>query len=212
MGLIDSYNLCGALFDLDGVLIDTEGIYSEFWAGVDRLYPTGVPDFTSVIKGSNLAMILGTYFPDADRQARICRMLAEQQAAMRYDLFPGVPELLERLRSRGVRCCLVTSSDDGKMREVWRHQPELRRCFEAVVTGDMVTRPKPDPECFLLGAQAIGCTPEQCVVVEDSLNGLRAGRASGAVVAAVATTCRREIIEPLARITVNQTSHLINLL
>lgn len=53
----------GVLFDLDGVLIDSESIYTEFWEDVDKVFPTNVPDFAHIIKGSTLPKILGTYFP-----------------------------------------------------------------------------------------------------------------------------------------------------
>ena len=187
----------GVLFDLDGVLLDTEGTYTEFWSAVNDRYPTGVPGFAQRIKGSNLATILDTYFPGDERQREVTAMLDRFQAGMEYRFFAGALELLDTLAAAAIPACLVTSSDRLKMEAVYRQHPDFERRFAAVVTGDMVTKPKPDPECFLLGAQRLGLDISRCVVVEDSLNGLRAGRAAGARVVGIATTCAASEVEPL---------------
>lgn len=186
----------GILFDLDGVLIDTEGTYSHFWSEVDRRFPTGVENFAQVIKGSNLHNILHTYFPTHEMRMQVKAMLDEFQLEMKYDYFAGAVELLQDLNKQGVPCCIVTSSNPDKMRELYRQHPELPGYFKAIVTGDMVSEPKPSPECFELGAQKLGTIAKHCVVIEDSINGLRAGMASGARVIGLSTTCAREEIAP----------------
>ena len=114
--MTDPKNMKAALFDLDGVLVDTEGIYTEFWSAMDRLYPTGVPGFSMVIKGSTLDTILNTYFPDKAIQDDIVARLKEFERTMPYRMFPGVPELLKRLRDRGFKIAIVTSSNLLKMK------------------------------------------------------------------------------------------------
>ncbi|MBQ2075490.1 MAG: HAD family phosphatase [Muribaculaceae bacterium] len=186
----------GVLFDLDGVLIDTEGIYTQFWEAVDQHYPTGVKDFARVIKGSNLHNILHTYFPTEAIRQEVTAMLDGFQRDMRYEYFPGTIELLEELESKGIKRCVVTSSDKSKMAALYSQKPDFQRHFDAIVTGNMVSEPKPSPECFLLGAKHIGVDIEECVVIEDSINGLKAGLASGARVIGLSTTCSRDAIEP----------------
>lgn len=197
MKLKNDFNLTGVLFDLDGVLLDTEGTYTEFWSAVERRYPTGIDNFAHRIKGSNLATILDTYFPGADLQREVTEMLDRFQAGMEYRFFPGALELLDDLAAEGIPACLVTSSDRLKMEAVYGQHPDFRRRFADVVTGDMVTLPKPDPQCFRLGAERLGIDIGRCVVIEDSLNGLRAGRASGARVIGLTTTCTAAEVEPL---------------
>ncbi len=186
----------GVLFDLDGVLIDTEGIYTQFWEAVDRHFPTGVEGFAQVIKGSNLHNILHTYFPTEEMRAQVTEMLDNFQRDMQYNYFPGAIELLEELKSNGIACCIVTSSDKRKMDSLYSQHPDFPSHFDAIVTGNMVTEPKPSPECFLLGAKILGLDIKDCVVIEDSINGLKAGMASGARVIGLYTTCSREAIAP----------------
>ena len=186
----------GVLFDLDGVLIDTEGTYTQFWEAVDRRFPTGVEGFAQVIKGSNLHNILHTYFPTEDLRAQVTEMLDDFQRDMRYDYFPGAIELLHDLKGSGIACCIVTSSDKRKMESLYIPHPDFPTHFDAIVTGEMVSEPKPSPECFLLGAQQLGIDIKNCVVIEDSINGLKAGMASGARVIGLTTTCTREAIAP----------------
>ena len=89
----------GVLFDLDGVLIDSESRYTEFWDEVEKTYPTGIPDFAIRIKGNTLPKILGNYFPQPERQAYIHRMLKEFRSqryhmAIVIDEFGGVSGLV----------------------------------------------------------------------------------------------------------------------
>ena len=186
----------GILFDLDGVLIDSEGTYTKFWEAVDSHYPTGVPNFAQVIKGSNLHNILHTYFHTEEMRQQVSQMLDLFQHDMRYDYFPGTIELLKELNGSGIACCIVTSSDRNKMQALYSQKPDFKSYFNAIVTGEMVREPKPHPECFLLGAKLLGIDIKDCVVVEDSINGLKAGMASGARVIGIPTTCRRDAIEP----------------
>lgn len=186
----------GVLFDLDGVLIDTEGTYTQFWEAVDNRFPTGVKGFAQVIKGSNLHNILHTYFPTEEMREQVNDMLNAFQRDMRYDYFPGAIKLLEELKSKDIACCIVTSSDKRKMESLYSQHPDFPSLFQAIVTGNMVNEPKPSPECFLLGAKMLGIDIKDCVVIEDSINGLKAGMASGAHVIGLHTTCTREAISP----------------
>ena len=113
---------------------------------------------------------------------------------MSYDYFPGTIELLKELQQQDIACGVVTSSDRHKMEALYKQHPEFPSYFKAIVTGEMVKEPKPSPDCFLLGAKLLGIDIGNCCVVEDSLNGLRAGMSSGARVLGVATTCSRDII------------------
>ena len=198
----------GVLFDLDGVLIDTEGTYTKFWEAVDLRFPTGVEDFAQVIKGSNLHNILHTYFPTPELREQVNDMLNGFQRDMRYDYFPGTIELLNALHHCDIPCCIVTSSDRNKMKALYAQHPDFANHFSAIVTGEMVSEPKPSPECFLLGAEMLGIDIKDCVVIEDSINGLKAGMASGARVIGLYTTCSREAIEPHCHLAVHDIGSL----
>lgn len=186
------------LFDFDGVIADTEGNYSVFWSEMDRLYPTGVENFAQSIKGNILDKILSNNFPSAEVQADIRRRLAEYELNMPYELFGGVMQLLAELRSKGIATAIVTSSSPQKMERVFASNPELPVAVDLLVTDADVTKGKPDPQCYLIAAEKLNVPIGECVVVEDSVNGLLAGRASGAHVVGLATTNSAEVVAPHA--------------
>ena len=202
----------GVLFDLDGVLIDSEGIYTGFWEAVDRRFPTGVEGFAQVIKGSNLHNILHTYFATPELREQVKALLDSFQRDMRFDYFPATTQVLTALNNRGIPCCIATSSNPRKMDAVYSQHPEFASFFKGIVTGDMVSEPKPSPECFLLGARQLGIDIEHCCVVEDSINGLRAGMASGAHVVGIPSTCTREAIAPHCHNIIDDLSQLTPLI
>ncbi len=175
--MVDLNSRLGALFDLDGVLIDSEGIYTDFWSGIDAIYPTGIKDFALVIKGCTLPYILDTYFPEQ-----------EKQQLMEYRLFDGVYGFVSELKTRGIPMAIVTSSTRLKMSHMVEQLPDFAAMFTDIITSEDVCHGKPDPEGYLIGAKRIGIAPENCIVFEDSINGLKAGRAAGAYVVAIATT------------------------
>lgn len=177
-----------ALFDLDGVLIDSEGIYTKFWHDIDRKYPTGVERFEYVIKGNTLNNILNTYFPDPNIRRRIVVELKEHEESMEYRFFEGVERFLAELRRRHVPSAIVTSSNAVKMRHLFEQVPALRQLVDIVVTEEDVTRSKPDPEGYNLAAERLGCAPSRCIVFEDSMAGVEAGRRAGGAVVGIATT------------------------
>lgn len=189
----------GALFDLDGVLIDSETTYTRFWEEIERIYPTGIPNYPVAIKGTTLGEIMRNYADEAVR-ADILRRIVDFQEHMVYDIYPGVEAFLESLTAHGIPAAIVTSSDDRKMQLLFEQHPTFRRHFKAVIDASMVTRSKPDPQGYLLAAEAVGVAPERCFVFEDSLQGLAAGRASGATVVGIATTYPAERLEGLADI------------
>lgn len=187
-----------ALFDLDGVLVDTESVYTIFWENIDRMYPTGVNDFAHAIKGNTLDHILGTYFPVSEERNKILELLKEQEREMRYGLFPGVAEFLSELRERWIDSAIVTSSNDLKMGNLFAQLPDFKENFGTVVTDGMVSRSKPDPQGYILAACNLGCDPADCYVFEDSFAGIEAGHRAGCKVIALATTNVRGSLEDKA--------------
>lgn len=185
----------GVLFDLDGVLIDSETIYTQFWDDAEKKYPTGIENFAYVIKGNNLKRILNTYFPDRKVQSELLHMIDELENNMAFTIFDGVIGFLEDIKANDIPCALVTSSDKMKMEKLYKQHPDFGKYFDAVVTGDMVKKSKPDPECFLMGASLLNRNPGDCYIFEDSNSGLMAAAAAGGKVIALATTLKREDIK-----------------
>ena len=202
-----AHNIRGLLFDLDGVIIDSETEYSKIWRHINEVFPTGVPDRERVIKGCTLTSILTTYFPENQRE-EVKEMLYRLEGEMRYYYAPGGREILLRARDAGIPAALVTSSDDIKMSHLYEQIPELRGMFTAIVTAGDISRSKPDPEGYLLGASRLGLDASQCIVFEDSLQGLEAGRRAGAHLVAIASTLGRDRVADKAPIVVDDLSQI----
>lgn len=189
-----------ALFDLDGVILDTESQYDIIWGRIGKKYHPEMPDFHKRIKGTTLTSIFDNYFGgDEALQAEVGKMLWDFEAEeMKYEFIPGVKNFITSLREAGYKTAIVTSSDESKMKSVRRSVPELYDMFDAVVTSELTEHSKPAPDCYLTGARLLGFQPSQCVVFEDSKNGLLAGRAAKMFTVGLATTFPRSVVEPLA--------------
>lgn len=193
----------GVLFDLDGVVVDSESIYTQFWSDIDKLHPTGVENFAIAIKGNTLQRILADYFPDNDVQQDILERIKDFEINMRYKPFAEAIRFINELKRNQFRIAIVTSSSQKKMDNLYAQNPGFREMFDAVVTGDMVSHSKPDPEPYLLGAKAIGVAPESCYVYEDSISGIESGIRAGATVIGLATTLPYDKIDGKAHLTIN---------
>lgn len=190
----------GFLFDLDGVLLDSERTYTEIWADINRVHPTGVENFPRVIKGKTLADILSIYFPDEAVAEDVMKRCIEAEKHIEFHYMPGAVELLERLKALDIPRALVTSSDEVKMASLVKKMPDILDRFNAVVYGEMVKHGKPDPEPYLLGARLLGLSPQNCVVFEDALTGIASGKSAGCFVVGMSDTLGREAIEGKADI------------
>lgn len=191
-----------ALFDLDGVIIDSEKNYTRFWDEIESIYPTGIENYAYAIKGTTLETIM-THYPDEKVAADIIARLHRLQDTMVFEPYEGALDFLRALSSEGVPMALVTSSDDRKMKSLFRQIPEIPELFSVIIDASMVTRSKPDPQGYNMAADRLGVDPADCCVFEDSVQGLKAGRSAGGKVVGVATTYQRSIVEPLADTTVN---------
>ncbi|WP_417008908.1 HAD family hydrolase [Bacteroides congonensis] len=183
-----------ALFDFDGVIMDTETQYTVFWNEQGLKY-LNEEDFGCRIKGQTLAQIYEKYFstlPEAQQEITAKLNVFEKQ--MSYEYIPGVEAFIADLHRHDVKIAVVTSSNEEKMQNVYNAHPEFKGMVDRILTGEMFARSKPAPDCFLLGMEIFESTPESTYVFEDSFHGLQAGMTSGATVIGLATTNSREAI------------------
>ncbi|HMP76981.1 MAG TPA: beta-phosphoglucomutase [Kiritimatiellia bacterium] len=182
----------GALFDLDGVLVDTAEHHYLAWRVIadelgvplsreknERL--RGVPRMASL---EILVEDMGTKPTGLEALAdRKNRLYVERVAGLTpADALPGARELLESLRAAGVRVGLGSSSRNAR---AVLQRLDIERYFDAIVDGHAVQRAKPDPEVFVRGARLLGLEPSACVVVEDAPAGIEAAVAAGAYPVAI---------------------------
>lgn len=192
---MDTTKCIAALFDFDGVVMDTETQYTLFWNEIGEKYFPQYPEFGRIIKGQTLTRIYDTYFPDMEEvRQEITDSLNLFEKEMHYDFIPGVVGFMKNLREHGVKMAIVTSSNQMKMANVYRAHPELKELVDYILTAEQVKHSKPAPDCFLLGADILGTVPENCVVFEDSFHGLEAGNAAGMLVVGLSTTNSEEAI------------------
>ena len=178
------------LWDMDGVIIDSEKYY---WEEMNNYYESiGVflsPERKFTFIGSS-AMInsanVKKWYPDIPQSAE--ELCENHKAALlrgikRVDgLVPGVEGWLKRLRAAGVKNAVATSST-GEMLEWATSTLNLNDIFDTIVTAMDVARAKPNPDIFLEAARRFGAKPEECIVMEDSQNGVLAAKAAGMRVA-----------------------------
>lgn len=200
-------NDIGCLFDLDGVLVDSERIYTKIWEAIECQWPTGVENFAYKIKGTTLEDILERYFPE-DVREKVTQELIRLEGMMIYEALPGAIDFLDLLISKEIPIALVTSSNDMKMAHLWNDMPGFKEKFNVIITGDEVKCSKPDPEGYLAAADALGVKPERCAVLEDSLQGVKAGKAAGAFVIGIAGTLKASDIAPFSDIVVNSVADI----
>jgi HAD superfamily hydrolase (TIGR01509 family) len=182
--------LLGVLFDMDGLLVDTEPLWFEVEKSImDRLEgPWGPADQAALVGGSlarSLDYLLARGTRPQSRETVARWMLDGMVELLRtrpVRVMPGAHELVTEVAAAGVPYGLVTSSERPIMEAVL---DRLDVRFPLTVCGDDVTRSKPDPEPYLLAAAKVGAEARQCVALEDSPNGVGAAEAAGCITVAV---------------------------
>lgn len=188
---------------MDGTLVDNSDVHMRAFEIFCARY--GVTDWRDKL-GQAIGMgnddIMRLILPEEILREKGLAALAEEKEAIYRELYApeiepveGLVRLLDRLRERGIRCA-VGSSGCMKNIEFVLEKCRIKHCFDAMVSGDDVTRCKPDPEIYLAAAAALGIAPADCVVFEDAKAGIESARRAGAGrVVALATTLPREVLE-----------------
>lgn len=177
----------GVIFDMDGTMFDTERMWATFWKpALDALglpYKEGLAEAERGTAGETSRQIVRSFYgEDCDAEAVIASLhrVADDAFASPVPKKPGLDELLNWLEERSIPMAVASSSRryiiDRNLAN-WG----MEHFFSAIISGQQVTHSKPDPEIFLLAAEQLGVSPADCLVLEDSYNGVRAGAAGGFV-------------------------------
>ncbi len=184
-------DLRAVVFDLDGVLANTEDLYEEACVAVlGRRGKTYDPPLREQMMGRPVAdairiMIEAHDLTDpADVLLQECRQVLNGLMATLLAPMPGVVELLDRLQTATVPVAVATSSLH-EYADFVLSQLGLKQRFRFVLTAEDITRGKPDPEIYRLASERLGLRPQQVMVLEDSANGCRAAVDAGAYAVAV---------------------------
>ena len=195
----------GVLFDLDGVVFDTEPQYTIFWRSQCVEFHPEIPGLENKIKGQTLVEIYDKYFNGnlLDKREVVSQRLADFEQRMSYDYIQGFVQFVLDARLQNIKTAVVTSSNRAKMENVYRAHPDFLEMFDAVLTSEDFVNSKPAPDCYLEAANRFGFLAEECIVFEDSFNGLMSGRNAGMAVVGLSTTNKREAIDDYSDIVID---------
>ncbi len=202
-------NITAAIFDMDGTLVDNSEVHLRAFAQFCARY--GVTDWRAKIAGifgMGNDDIMRRILPEALIREKGLPALAEEKEALYRAIYApeiqpvaGLREVLQALRESGVRCAVGSSGCRANVDFVLE-RCGIGDCFDAIVSGDRVTRCKPDPEIYLTAAAQLGVAPAQCIVFEDAAAGIESARRAGAGgIVAIATTLSRQELEAMPGIT-----------
>jgi beta-phosphoglucomutase len=187
------------IFDMDGVLVDSEPLhkrakeqaFGEFGIVLsDEVYDSykGRPDATMMPE------ILTARGWSAERIEQLASRKRQIYEGIEHELrtVPGAKDFVEWAATR-YKIALATSAT-ARNRAATLKLLGIVDCFRAVVDASGHTRPKPDPEVFLVAMRELGVGPADCWIIEDSVNGLRAAKAAGSIAVAITTTFDRKVL------------------
>jgi HAD superfamily hydrolase (TIGR01509 family) len=176
----------GAIFDMDGLMFDTEPIWTRVWepvlATIGIAYPHGLANAVRGTSGKSMEAVINRFAPEADAayvREKAYEMVHEElkKGAPKK---PGLDELLAYLAGEGVPMAVASSSALDVI-DMNLANGGVRDYFTERFSGVGMAHPKPEPDIFLNTAEAMGVNPARTLVLEDSLSGVRAGVAGGFV-------------------------------
>ena len=174
----------GAIFDMDGTLVDTERFYRKGWLEVaDTFGYERKPELALAMSGAGskrMPEIIHSFYPDVDAEeyGRRVREIVRIESEKELNLMIGVKDILDYFKAQGILMAVASSS------RISRVEPTIKLAgigdyFKIILGGDQISNGKPAPDIFIKAAEALGLAPADCYVFEDSINGVRAGYAAG---------------------------------
>jgi beta-phosphoglucomutase len=206
----------GVIFDVDGVLVDSYHAHFASWQRfvAERQWTFSEQQFAATFGRTSRDIIVETWGEQMGLSDEMVVEMDRRKGALYREIiaksFPvmdGAPELIHRLAEAGFGLAVGSSGPTKNVRIVLQHV-DPQGVIAVAVTGDDVTRGKPDPQVFQLAADRLGLPPSQCVVVEDAPAGIRAAHAAGMRCIAVASTGRSRGELQAAEIVVERLSEL----
>ena len=182
------------IFDMDGVIIDNIQYHKQALREFLKAFDLEMDDdyFQKKINGRTMQELVLSLIPDAS-QERIME-LTEKKEALYRDIYqvhlaptPGLLAFLEQSSSKGIKMAVATSAISANV-DFILDGLNIRKYFDFIIDSTMVSKGKPDPEIYANAIKGLGMKPEDCLVFEDALAGIQAGKAAEAAVFGLATS------------------------
>lgn len=178
--------LQAVLFDMDGVISDTQKLHAEVESDLLNRYGIRMAphELTEQFAGVDTAVFFRELFREKSIDADVTEVMEEKRKRMldgvRRGITPisGAPELISFFRDNGVKTA-VASSSTVEFITLILNSLNMTDRFHALVSGEYVENGKPHPDIFLLAAERVGVAPEDCLVIEDARSGMRAAKSAG---------------------------------
>lgn len=176
----------GILFDMDGVVLDTERLYARFWVEAAHAlgYPMtyeqalGMRSLNSAAGQAKLESYFGPGVSRAQMRAKRVELMDAYVAQFGVEAKPGIQELLDYLKGQGIRTAIATSSPMERAKS-YLDSLGLTAKFDMICSGHDVAQGKPAPDIYLKAAASIGVPPENCLAIEDAPAGIESAHRAG---------------------------------
>ncbi|MBR5513309.1 MAG: HAD family phosphatase [Ruminococcus sp.] len=183
---MDKTIIKGAVFDMDGLMIDTEKLYLRYWkkAAEDYGYPMedkhvyAIRSLARKFSNPLLKSFFGEDFPVDDVRQRRTELINAHIEENGIDIKKGLFELFGFLKENGIKIAVATATPRERTL-LYLEKINVLDYIDTIVCGDMVTTGKPDPEIYLTAARELGLSPTECTAFEDSPNGIKSAYSAG---------------------------------
>ncbi|WKN42352.1 HAD family hydrolase [Tunicatimonas pelagia] len=195
-------NSIALLFDMDGVIVDNHEFHLESWLQFFEKHNIQMTEeeYKAKVNGRTMENIIPKLFGREMTNEEIWE-IGEEKEALYRDLYrphikptPGLVTFLSEVVRENTLRTVSTSAPPANV-DFTLGQTGLRAYFSTIIDSTMVTHGKPHPEVYLRSAEALGVKPSQCIVFEDAILGIQAGKKAGMKVVGVASTHTREELE-----------------
>ncbi len=183
---MDKKIIKGAVFDMDGLMIDTEKLLVRFWRESAKIsgyemtteHVLGIRSLSRKYSVPHLKSIFGDDFPFDEVRSRRIELMNNYIDKFGFDVKSGLFELLSYLKDKGIKLAVATATSRDRA-ENYLEKIGALKYFDAVICGDMVKNGKPEPDIYLTATEALGLPPEVCTAFEDSPNGIKSAYTAG---------------------------------
>lgn len=184
--IIDKKGIKYFLFDVDGVIVDSEKIFNRCWlegaksVGYNLTFEQALQLRSLNSKMANALFVELFNDETAYQKVRTARkeIMAEVMKHEPLELKPGIIEALDKLDDEGINYAVVSSSPVNRCQDYMK-RVGLGGRFKTFISGEMVNNGKPYPDIYLLACETLGVQPDECIAIEDSPNGVKSAKAAG---------------------------------